>query len=361
MNDIYGKITDISHIMSVYNKTVRKNTKNKYRVERFDDDYVKNICFIKNILDSKQYYPGKYNIFFIKESKLRLVMSQNMIDKLINHVVSKYFLVDVFESSLIDTNVATRVNKGSGYGILKLKEYIHNLSFKYNQFYYLKFDIKKYFFNIDHKILKKLLRKKIADRDALELLDRIIDSTDYDYINQRIEQLKNRRKEQLPNDVEVFKIPFYAKGKGLPIGNMTSQFFAILYLNELDHYIKEKLHIKYYIRYMDDGIIIHQDKKYLQFCLQEIKKILKKYQLELNDKTMIISSKQGVSFLGFRYLLKDKKIIVKINNSTKRKFRRKMKRLEGNHKRYQQVLASYHGHFRYCTNSKGLLHAYQKD
>ena len=131
-------------------------------------------------------HPGKYNIFFIKEPKLRLVMSQNMIDKLINHVVSKYFLVNVFESSLIDTNVATRVNKGSGYGILKLKEYIHNLSFKYNQFYYLKFDIKKYFFNIDHEILKKLLRKKIADRDALELLDRIIDSTDYDYINQRI-------------------------------------------------------------------------------------------------------------------------------------------------------------------------------
>lgn len=189
-NNLYDQITDIMHIMDVYNRTVRKNTKNKKRVERFDDDYVKNICFIKNILDSKEYKPGKYNIFFIKEPKLRLVMSQNMIDKLINHVVSKYFLLDIFESSLIDTNVATRLGKGSGYGILKLKEYIHKISLKHDTFYYLKFDIKKYFFNIDHEILKQMLRKKIGDSDALELLDLIIDSTNRDYINRKIEQLK---------------------------------------------------------------------------------------------------------------------------------------------------------------------------
>ena len=354
METLYNQITDIRNIMSVYNQTVRKNTKNKKRIERFDDDYVKNICFIKNILDSKGYKPGKYNIFFIKEPKLRLVMSQNIIDKLINHVISKYCLIHVFECSLIDTNVATRKGKGSGYGILKLKEYIHKILLKQDIFYYLKFDIKKYFFNIDHEILKQLLRRKIVEPDVLNILDRIIDSTNASYINHQIDKLKKERKHKFPSDLEVNKIPNYKKGKGLPIGNMTSQFFAILYLNDLDHFIKEHLHIKYYIRYMDDGILIHEDKNYLKYCLKEIEKFLIKYKLELNDKTMITSSKQGIIFLGFRYLVKGKKVIIRVKSSTKRRFRRKMKTCHGKKEDDTQLLASYRGHFGYCTNGKRL-------
>lgn len=95
----------------------------------------------------------------------------------------------------------------------------------------------------------------------------------------------------------------YKTGKGLPIGNMSSQILAIYYLNKLDHFIKEKLKVKYYIRYMDDFILIHHDKEYLKYCLSEIKQELAKLKLQLNNKTTISEIHQGVNFLGYRFLL----------------------------------------------------------
>jgi hypothetical protein len=107
INNIYNKIVDVKIIQNMYEKRVKKNTRNKEKLEKFEYNYVSNIIFIKNILENKKYIPGKYNIFIIKEPKIRLIMSQNIIDKLINHIVSEYFLVKVYDSMLIDTNIAT--------------------------------------------------------------------------------------------------------------------------------------------------------------------------------------------------------------------------------------------------------------
>lgn len=139
---------------------------------------------------------------------------------------------------------------------------------------------------------------------------------------------------------------------------MSSQFLAILYLNELDHFIKEELKIKYYIRYMDDGLIIHEDKEYLKYCLKEINIFIKKYHLELNNKTKIYSKKEEFEFLGFKYYLKNNKVIIKVKNQTKRKFKRKMKTLNKlvelekiTYSDYRQVESSYIGHLKCgCTN-----------
>ncbi len=270
-------------------------------------------------------------------------MSQNIIDKLINHVVSQYFLINIFESSLIEENVATRKSKGTKQGIILLKKYLNEV--KNENFYVLKFDISKYFFNLDHEIIKKLLVNKIKDKDVLNILFSIIDSTDSNYVNKEINELPN-----------------YKLGKGLPIGNMSSQFLAILYLNELDHSIKNELKIKYYIRYMDDGVLIHRNKEYLKNCLDEIDKILKKYKLKLNKKTKLYSSKEGFEFLGFRYIIKNNKVIMKIKNSTKKRFKYKTKlysTLLSNNKisnnDYNQVIASYKGHLSY-GNTTNLIH-----
>src|SRR5699024_5897015 len=122
----------------------------------------------------------------------------------------------------------------------------------------------KYFYNIDHKVLKRLLRKKIRDENYLKILFRIIDSTNIN-VNDKIKKIKEKEiirlkesnlsdKEKRIKDIE--NIPSYRFGKGLPIGNMTSQIMAVYYLNDLDHFIKEKLHIKAYIRYMDDGVLL---------------------------------------------------------------------------------------------------------
>ena len=142
----------------MYDRRVRLNTKNKKKLERFENSYVSNLIYVKNVLNDRKYIPGRYNIFIIKEPKVRLIMSQNIIDKLINHVVSEYLLVNIYDKTLIDTNIATRKNKGTHYGLRLVKKYINEL--KNDKFYILKFDVSKYFFNLDHDIIKKLIRKK---------------------------------------------------------------------------------------------------------------------------------------------------------------------------------------------------------
>ena len=135
VNNIYNEIVNIERILNMYDKRIRINTKNKVKLSRFEYNYVSNIVYIKNVLENKSYTPGRYNIFIIKEPKVRLIMSQNVIDKIINHVVSEYFLVRVFDNTLIRKNVATRSGKGTHYGIRLLKKYINEL--KQGDFYIL--------------------------------------------------------------------------------------------------------------------------------------------------------------------------------------------------------------------------------
>lgn len=158
LNNLYNQILDVKIIQNTYDKKIKINTKNKQKLERFEYNYVSNIVYIKNVLEKRKYQVGKYNIFIIKEPKIRLIMSQNIIDKIINHIVTEYFLIRVFENTLVNENIATRKNKGTSYGIKLLKKYLNEVKFK--EFYILKFDIEKYFFNIDHSICKKIIRKK---------------------------------------------------------------------------------------------------------------------------------------------------------------------------------------------------------
>ena len=353
INNLYDKINDIDIIIDMYDNVVSKNTKNKQKIEKFNDYFSINIINIKNIINSGNYIPGKYNIFLVREPKIRIIMSQNITDKVINHLIAKYFLIDVFDKTLIDFNIATRLNKGTHYGIKLTKKYLNEMKIKYDTFYYLKFDISKYFYNIDHEIVKKLINKKIKDKKVINIINNIIDSTNREYVNNEINNLKNGEIERInklnisENEKEIKikeinNIPYYKNGKGLPIGNMTSQILAVTYLNELDHYIKEKLKIKYYIRYMDDGILLHNDKEYLKYCLKEIEKILNLYKLKLNPKkTKINNIKTGIDFLGFRFYIKNDKIILKLRNDCKKRFKKKMKKFD------YDVYQSYIGHLKW--------------
>ena len=264
INNIYENITDLNIIMDMYENIVSKNTKNKSKIELFDRLYSINIVKIKDILKSKSYIPSKYNIFLIKEPKVRIIMSQSIEDKIINHLVAKYFLIDIFNDTLILENCATRVGMGTHYALKLFKKNYNYYKNKYKKFYILKFDISKYFYNIDHEIVKDIIKKKIKDKDVLKIIFSIIDSTDEPYVNDAINKLKKNEIERLKqldtNDKllkveEVLKLPTYRKGKGLPIGNMSSQIIATFYLNELDHYIKEELKIKGYVRYMDGATV----------------------------------------------------------------------------------------------------------
>ena len=187
-----------------------------------------------------------------------------MEDKLVNHLVSRYILYSAIIPCLIDSNCASRPNKGTYYALYLYYKYRHILYNKYGEDYYLlKCDIKGYFDNINIDILKNKLLRRIKDKDAINIIFKILDS-----------------------DTK------------LSIGFMTSQILGIYYLNDLDHYIKEVLKIKYYVRYQDDFILLNHDKEYLKYCLIKIKEFLIKEKLELNNKTRIYKSTNNIIFLG---------------------------------------------------------------
>ena len=276
VDNIYYKNLSFNNLLNCY-KIIKKTCKNKKAINKFELNLNTNIYNIYTSLYNKTYIPYKYTIFMIFEPKPRIVMSQCITDKIVNHFVSKYYLLPYLESNLIDSNVATRVNKGTSYAKKLMVKYINNLRMidKYKDIYVLKIDISKYFYNIDHDILKNILNRKIKDKDVLDVLYKIIDSTNSTYINDCIKKLKNDRIKYLDN-LELIKeteeIPLYEYDKGCSIGNQTSQAFGLIYLCGFNHYLKENLHLKYVVNYMDDFIIIHEDKNYLKYCLEKIEK-----------------------------------------------------------------------------------------
>lgn len=352
---VYEDLLSLEKLYDVY-KNICLTTKHQRKLLRFELSFSCNMIHILDILKKEQYHHGRYCLFLISFPKYRLIMSENIEDKIINHLVSKYILLPALSPKLIEMNVATRVDKGTKAALYYLKKYINRLKENYDKIYVLKCDIRKYFYNIDHRILLEKLKRDIEDPRIHHLLEEIISSTDASYINQQIEQLikkelerVNKSKVSNARDIKekLYQIPFYRKGKGLPIGNETSQILAIYYLNELDHYIKEVLHIKCYIRYMDDFILLHPDRAYLQYCFKQIHLKVKELKLELNHKTQIYDLSHGLNFLGYRFLLKGKKTIVLINNQTKKRVKRKLKRMRKKQSMsYPQVVASYYGYFK---------------
>lgn len=240
-----------------------RNTKNKNKVNEFKSFKSIYITRVYNDLKNRTYEVGKFNIFYIYDPKKRRIVSQNMYDKLVNHLVSRYILYPSLVPCLIDSNCASRKNKGTSYALKLYYKYRSILDYNYDSYYILKCDIKSYFSSIDIDILKDKIKKKIKDKDAIDIVFKILDSDSV-----------------------------------LSIGFMTSQILGIFYLNDLDHYIKEVLKIKYYVRYQDDLVLLHNDKDYLKYCLLEINKFLKKEKLELNSKTRIYKNTNNIVFLG---------------------------------------------------------------
>lgn len=262
-SNLYKNICILENIEDSF-KEVRKNTNNDRRVFNMKQYRSYYISTVYDIVNNHSYVVGPYNKFTIKEPKERQIVSQNIIDKIINHLVARHILYPAILPCLLDVNVASRKNLGTSAGLEIAKKFHIKCKIKYNHFYVLKCDISKFFASINHEILKEKLLKRIKDKAALEIVFKIIDSNE----------------------------------PGLFIGSMTSQVLAIFYLNDLDHFIKEKLKIKYYVRYQDDFLLYHPSKKYLNYCLNEIKIFLEKEKLQLNIKTRIYKDNNNFTFLG---------------------------------------------------------------
>lgn len=264
---------NMNHQFHIALKGKREHT----NVIKFSKESLYNLEKLRKTVLQNSYKPGKDYSFTIFEPKMRIVRANCFTDKIIQGLLVNYVIQPLVESTLIYDNYASRKGKGTKAGLDRLECFLNKAFINYgrdiNNIYVLQCDIKKYFDNISLSILRTKISKLNIDN-------------------------------QLKNLLNIELRAAHSDDKGLCLGHELSQWFAIWYLNEMDHYIKEALQITYYGRYMDDFYLISNDKNYLNKCLFDITCLLKSYGLDLNPKkTRIYNISEGVKFLGFKYIL----------------------------------------------------------
>ncbi len=359
-NVLYENMISYNNILSVYKK-IKNSTKNKKEVYNYELNLNQNLLDTLFSLSKSTYVFSKYNIFLVREPKYRLIMSESFPDKVVNHLFSKYVLSYALQSTLINSNVATRKDKGSKEAYRLFIKYTNKLIYENKKIYVLKLDISKYFYNINHNILMNMVSEKIKDERVLNMLKVILDTTDNDYINKTILSVVNKEiykvnklnigsseKEKLINELK--SIPLYRKGYGLPIGNMSSQILAVFFLNKVDHFIKEKLGCKYYIRYMDDLVILGNDKEELKNIFESVSKYIESFDLNVNKKSGIYSLSNSVNFLGYNFKVFNNKLIIRYRSDTIKRVNKRLKNLKVyDNEMYLKSVASYKGYFLLCN------------
>lgn len=261
---------------------------------RFQMMSLEGVHLLKEQLESQTYEVSPYNEFKVYEPKERVIKSCTFKDKVVQHCLCDEILHPNFSREFIRTNYAGQIGKGTLFGMECLKE--HMLSF-YREHgldgWILKCDITKFFYQIDHEILKDIVDYHFPDEYTSWLNHLFIDSTD---------------------------------GLGLPLGNQVAQVYALLMLNGMDHMVTGELGIFRYGRYMDDFYLIYHDKEYLKWCLECIREIVGSLGLSLNGKTQIVPFKCGIGFLGFHhYVTEDGKYIRKLKGENKRKIKKRLR------------------------------------
>lgn len=327
----------------------RKTKRKTINALRFEYDLERNLNFLLEDLKTKRYKPGCSICFVVKEPSPREIFAATFRDRIVHHILIKE-VEKIGESIFIFDSFACRKNKGTHLAVERIKMFIkkETKNFKEKSFY-LKLDISGFFMAIDCNILYLIFKELILKQnksyswknDMLWLVKIIIFHKPIDnYI------IKGNR--YLFNLILSRKSLFYSpENKGLPIGNYSSQFFANLYLNKLDQYVKRELKCKYYVRYVDDFIILNRNKTILKEIEYKINIFLKNnLNLKLNkNKTKLQSIDEGIDFLGYfikpDYVLVRKKVIVRFKN--------KLYNLkEGGNRKILAIVNSYYGHFKHA-------------
>lgn len=343
LTDVFEKICDYEELYQAYLEA-RKGKRYRDDVMKYADNLEENLINTQNELIWETYEVGAYRPFYVTEPKLRLVMALGFKDRVVQWSIYRQ-LNPFYDKLFIEDSFACRVGKGSHRAADRLQYWLRQVSRKQGKWYYLKLDISKYFYRVDHAVLLDILSQRILDEKLLRLLEKIVNSEETKF--------------GLPAGVSPEDCPAdeWLGNVGMPIGNLTSQLFANIYLNELDQYCKHKLRLHYYVRYMDDIIILSDDKKLLGAIKQEIEILLKeRLHLDLNQKTAIRPISLGIEFVGYKIWATHRKL----KKQTARRMIRNVKRLceqieagEIGKEEFMRAAASYRGVLKYC-NSYGL-------
>lgn len=266
----------------------RKGKRNKAPTAQYEANVLACTEKLSRILLEGNYCPGKFETFYVYEPKKRLVQAPAFVDKVVLHAITDNVLYDAITHSFIRDNYASQKRKGTHDGLLRLKEAMTDYyrTYRTADGWVLKGDVHHFFASIDHRLLKRKL-KRLFERRGLDM--RI-----YDLLCVYIDTTE-----------------------GLPLGYQTSQLFALLFLDEFDHLIKEGYQVRWYGRYMDDFYIICPDKQRLKHLLLQIRAWMAENGLELNEKTAIFPLRNGIDFLGFHtYLTDTGKVVQKLRRDS---------------------------------------------
>lgn len=284
--NLFNNICSAQNLFSAWDE-FKVGKGKKLDVLEFEKRLEQNIFKLHRDLCNQTYQHGPYEGFYISDPKRRHIHKATVRDRILHHAVFRE-LNPVFEPAFISNSFSCRIGKGTHKGVEALATMLIKESYNNRRnCYALKCDIRKFFDSIDHQILFEILKKKIKDKKALFLLDKIIQSyaTNLDFARER------ERERELSCSTQ----------KGIPIGNLTSQLFANVYMNEFDQFVKHTLKVKYYARYTDDFIIVSNCYQYLNDLLKPIQSFLENnLKLNLHPKKMEIRKySQGIDFLGY--------------------------------------------------------------
>ncbi|MGI6094559.1 MAG: reverse transcriptase domain-containing protein [Lachnospiraceae bacterium] len=308
-------MADYANVQKAYNKA-RKCKRYRKDVLLFTKDKEDNLETVRNDILGLSYEPSEYRYFKVYEPKERQIMALPFYDRVVQHTINNV-LEPIFNQRFIFHSYACRKTKGMHAAYDTLQEWLYEWQkFHPDQpLYAIKADIHHYFQSINHDVLKAEIRKVIKDAGALVLIDRIIDHNG-----------------QMPD------------GVGIPVGNLTSQLFANIYLNKLDQYIKHTLGAKHYMRYMDDFILLSPDKEQLRRWLADIERFLRdELKLELNPKTTILAAKNGIDFVGYKHRATHRKV----RPDSVKRIKKTIKKYESGKitkEQLQKSIASWTGH-----------------
>lgn len=295
-----------------------------YRVEvlRFNARLEENLLDLQDRLVRGEWYPGHYRKFEVYEPKLRVVHAPPFVDRVLHHALVQV-IGPYFERRFINHSFACRKDRGTHAASNFLGKLLHSAQDTFETVYVLKADISKYFYSIDHEILLKIVSRIIGDERVLEIIRRL-----------------------------VLHCGCIEGTKGLPLGALTSQLFANAYLDQLDHFVKEKLMVRHYVRYMDDFVLLHEDKSELWRLLGCIEEFLdSELRLTLNHKTRVFPASHGVDFAGYRHWANYKLPRKRNVQKAKRRFKQitaKYAKGKSSLAEARSVVASFVGYMRHC-------------
>lgn len=325
------KLEDMVSIENLLNawKEFLNGKRNKKDVQEFSMRLMDNIFSLHTDLINHTYIHGGYQAFKINDPKPRDIHKAMVRDRLLHHAIYR-ILYPFFQKTFIADSYSCQLGKGTHKAINKFRKYFRKVSQNNTKTcWVLKCDIKKFFANIDHEILIKILAEHIPDENIIRLLENVIDSF----------SAKKERK------------------VGLPLGNLTSQLFVNIHMNEFDQFIKHRLKARYYIRYADDFVILSEDKKWLENLISKIAEFLKnELKLKMHpDKIFMKTFPSGVDFLGMVNFSDHRILRTKTKRRMMKKIARKCELLqrglisEGS---FYQSQASYEGMLKHCNGWK---------